>query len=150
MNEPFQEYELPGVGTVIDPQGEPGYRVRLPSGEVTAYPAASGEPSPANAAADIAHAIANPPTLPVPAEVTRYRLIVALRREWAITEGALYALFTILETKEQRETARDAFENASVFKRAHPLLTAVAQLNGKTAAEMDDLFRAAAAYTDLD
>jgi hypothetical protein len=57
----FAEYEVPGVGTVIDPQGEPGYRVRLPDGQVTAYPAASGNPSEANAASDIATAIATPP-----------------------------------------------------------------------------------------
>ena len=60
----FIEYEVPGVGTVIDPQGEPGYRVRLPNGAVTAFPAHSGDPCEANAAADIAHAIANPPTFP--------------------------------------------------------------------------------------
>lgn len=57
---PFAEYEVEGVGTVIDPQGEPGYRVRLPDGRVTGFPAASGDPSEANAAADIAAAIADP------------------------------------------------------------------------------------------
>ena len=61
---PFEEYEVAGVGTVIDPQGEPGYRVRLPDGQVTAFPAVSGDPSPENAATDIAHAIANPPVIP--------------------------------------------------------------------------------------
>lgn len=61
---PFEEYEVEGVGTVIDPQGEPGYRVRLPDGQVTAFPAVSGAPSPANAATDIAHAISNPPVIP--------------------------------------------------------------------------------------
>ena len=59
----FIEYEVPGVGTVIDPEGEPGYRVRLPDGQVTAYPAISGEPSGANAAADIAHAVAHPASI---------------------------------------------------------------------------------------
>ena len=61
---PFEEYEVAGVGIVIAPQGEPGYRVRLPDGQVTAFPAVSGDPSPANAASDIAHALANPPVIP--------------------------------------------------------------------------------------
>lgn len=58
---PFEPYEVPGVGTVIAPEGEPGYRVRLPDGQVTAFPAHSGDPCEANAAADIAYAIAHPP-----------------------------------------------------------------------------------------
>lgn len=57
---PFAEYEVPGVGTVIDPEGEPGYRVRTADGRVVGYPAQSGAPSEANAAADLAYAIANP------------------------------------------------------------------------------------------
>jgi hypothetical protein len=65
----FAEYEVAGVGTVIAPEGEPGYRVRLPGGQVTAYPAHSGEPCEANAAADIAWAIANPPPPPTPVTV---------------------------------------------------------------------------------
>jgi len=63
MQEPFAEYslEIPALGlvTVVDPEGEPGYRVRLPDGQVTAYPAASGEPCEENAAADIAAALAD-------------------------------------------------------------------------------------------
>jgi len=58
---PFSEYEVPGVGTVIAPEGEPGYRVRTPDGRVIGFAAASGNPCEANAAADIAHALANPP-----------------------------------------------------------------------------------------
>ncbi len=58
---PFQEYEVDGVGTVLEPLGEPGYRVRLLSGHVTGFAAQSGDPSEANAAADIAYALANPP-----------------------------------------------------------------------------------------
>jgi len=52
---------------VLAPEGEPGYRVRLPSGQVTAYPANSGEPTEANAAADIGYALANPPAYVAPA-----------------------------------------------------------------------------------
>ena len=62
---PFEEYEVEGVGTVIAPEGEPGYRVRLPDGQVTAFAAVSGAPSSENAAADIAHALANPPAIVV-------------------------------------------------------------------------------------
>jgi hypothetical protein len=52
---------------VLAPEGEPGYRVRLPDGGVTAFFAHSGDPSPDNAAADIAYALANPlaPVAPV-------------------------------------------------------------------------------------
>ena len=64
----FPEYSVTVAGlgtvTVIDPEGEPGSRVRLPNGAVTAFPAHSGDPCEANAAADIAWAIANPPTFP--------------------------------------------------------------------------------------
>lgn len=58
---PFVPYEVPGVGTVLDPEGIAGYRVLLLNGEVQAFPAASGEPSEANAAADLAAALATPP-----------------------------------------------------------------------------------------
>jgi hypothetical protein len=56
----FAEYEVAGIGTVIAPEGEPGYRVRTPDGRVIGFAAASGDPCEANAAADIALAIANP------------------------------------------------------------------------------------------
>jgi hypothetical protein len=58
--------EVNGIAyTVLPPEGEPGYRVRLPDGGVTAFPAHSGDPSPDNAEGDIAHALANPPAPPV-------------------------------------------------------------------------------------
>ena len=69
----FQDYtvEVAGIGTctVIDPAGEPGYRVRLPDGapyfgQVTGCAAQSGEASPENAAADIAAELASPRTPP--------------------------------------------------------------------------------------
>lgn len=82
--EPFQEYEVPGVGTVIDPQGEPGYRVRLSDGRVTAYPAQSGDPSQANAATDIAYALANPAPMPL-TDVQIYEQQQALGYEDATT-----------------------------------------------------------------
>lgn len=84
---PFVEYEVPGVGTVIDPQGEPGYRVRRADGRVTAYPAQSGDPNEANAAADIAYAIANPV---VPPPVRRQETRIVLDR---LTDPERAALF---------------------------------------------------------
>jgi len=142
---PFAEYELPGIGTVIDPAGEPGYRVRLPDGQVTAYPAHSGAPSEANAPADIAHALANPPPPPVPAVVARSQFVIAARRVLGITEGTIYALISMLPAGEQQETARDLWENAREFRRDNTFLAALAQLNGTTPEQVDDVFRAAGA-----
>lgn len=77
----FVEYEVEGVGTVIDPEGEPGYRVRLPDGQVTAYPAISGAPSEENAADDIAHAIANPVVLSAPVVLTPLTVISRMTQQ---------------------------------------------------------------------
>jgi hypothetical protein len=62
--------EVNGTGyVVLAPEGEPGYRVRLPDGGVTAFSAHSGDPSPDNAGADIAYALANPPAPVAPVVV---------------------------------------------------------------------------------
>jgi len=76
------------IYTVIAPEGEPGYRVRLATGQVTAYPAHSGDPSETNAAADISHAIANPPA-PAPA-VARQSTRTVISR---LTDAESEALF---------------------------------------------------------
>jgi hypothetical protein len=151
MSEPteFQEYEVPGIGTVIDPAGEPGYRVRLPDGQVTAFPAFSGQPSPENAAADIAAAIANPPPAPVPLVISRAEFVIAVRRVLSLTEGGIYAIIALLPEGEQRETARDLWENAREFRRDNSFLQALAQLNGNTPEQLDEVFRVGAAL-DLD
>lgn len=78
----FNEYYVSGVGTIIDPEGEPGYRVRLENGAVTAYPSLSGEPSEEKAAFEISHAIENPPRLvassaDIKAEAQRRILLIA-------------------------------------------------------------------------
>ena len=145
----FQEYEVPGIGTVIDPAGEPGYRVRLPDGQVTAYPAVSGQPSQENAAADIAAAIANPPPAPVPLVISRAEFVIAVRRVLGLTEGGIYAIISLLPEGEQRETARDLWENAREFRRDNSFLAALAQLNGNTPEQLDEVFRTGAAL-DLD
>lgn len=149
MSEPipevFEEYDVPEVGTVIDPQGEPGYRVRLPDGQVTAFPAASGNPCAENAAADIAAAIANPPPAPVPAVITRSQFVVAARRVLGITEGTVFAHLSQLPEGETQETARDLWENAREFRRENTFLNQLASMNKNTPEEIDDVFRVGAA-----
>ncbi|HVT74591.1 MAG TPA: hypothetical protein VHD61_15765 [Lacunisphaera sp.] len=62
----FEEYDVPEIGTVLDPLGDAGYRVRLLDGRVIGVPAASGTASQANAPTDIAAALASPPQPPPP------------------------------------------------------------------------------------
>lgn len=63
---PFESYTVAVAGlgtvTVIAPEGEPGYRCLLANGQVTAFPAASGNPCEANAATDIEAALTAPPS----------------------------------------------------------------------------------------
>lgn len=141
----FVEYDVEGVGTVIDPEGEPGYRVRLPDGCVTAFAAVSGNPSPENAAADIGYALANPPPPPVPAEISRARFVIAVRRVLGVTEGAIFALISSLPSGEEQETARDLWENAVTFRRANPFLLMLAQAGDFTTEQIDEVFRVGAA-----
>lgn len=60
---PFVPYEVAGIGTVVAHEGAT-YCVRVASGAIHGYTSQSGEPSQALAAAEIAHAIANPPPFP--------------------------------------------------------------------------------------
>ena len=58
--DPFIPYSVTALGQtfgVVDPEGVAGYRLSCPSGAIIAIPAASGEPSEANAAADITAAL---------------------------------------------------------------------------------------------
>lgn len=134
----FVEYEVPSVGTVIAPEGEPGYRVRLPSGAVTAFPAHSGEPCEENAAADIAYAMANPSPAPVPASVTRRQLFLWLNAQ-GITRAALRTQLA------GNEAALIELEEATEFERTHPLVAQLGAALGLDASEIDDAFRAASA-----
>lgn len=150
----FAEYEVTvanlGTVTVIDPEGEPGYRVRLPQaapyhGQVTAYAAASGDPCEANAAADIAAALAAPVVAPVPESISRAEFVIAARRVLGITEGAIFALISQLPAGEEQETARDLWENAREFRRSNRFIAALAALNGNTPEQLDEVFRVGAA-----
>lgn len=143
--EPFQEYILivPGLDlvTVIDPEGEPGYRVRLLNGQVTAFPAVSGEPSQSNALADITHALATPPPPAVPPAITPAQFMAAARKLLGITEGTIYALISAIPDNEAQDDARDLFERATRFRRDNPLIAALAAINGNTGEQIDGVFR---------
>lgn len=129
---------------VLAPDGEPGYRVRLADGQVTAFPAASGEPSPENAAADIAAAIASPITMaPVPESVARRQL-----KEWLIRNDKLAAVQAVLAAivdPTEKAIAANWWEESEPFRRAHPLVASVGTALGMTTAEIDQAFREAAA-----
>ncbi len=144
----FEEYSLTveGLGeiTIIAPEGEPGYRARLVDGRVTAFPSVSGEPSEANAAADIAYAIANPPAAAVPTNVTRRQLLLALLNGHAITRAAIRTQLEAIADATARESALIEFEEATEFERAHPLVATLAAAFELTTGQVDDVFRTAA------
>jgi hypothetical protein len=140
----FVEYEC-SLGTVIAHDAG-SYVIRTPDGRVIGI-VANGELSPANVEADIA----SPGTVPapVPAEITRAQFVIAARRVLGLTEGGIFALISQLPAGEMQETARDLWENALTFKRGNSMLNALAQLNGNTPEQLDELFRHGAAL-DLD
>lgn len=84
------------------------------------------------------------PPAPVPERLSRSEFIVAARRVLGITEGTVYALIALLPAGEQRETARDLWENARWFYRDNSFLAALAQLNGNSPEQLDELFRVGA------
>lgn len=144
MNTPFLEYLVPGVGTVLAPEGEPGYRVRLLSGVVTSLPALSGFPSEANAAADIAHALANPPAAPVPASVTRRQLLVALFTATGVKDTDILMSLGAIPDVATRYVAQIEFTQAGEFQRGHALVAQLAAQLSLSSEQVDDIFRAAA------
>ena len=140
--EPITPYAC-SRGLVIAHQDEPpAYIVRTPSGQVEGFPA-NGAPSPEAVEADLANPPA--PVLPVPAEVSRARFLIALRRCFGLNEGAIYALISQLPAGDEQEDARDIFENAIEFRRANAFLATLAAAAGKSSADLDNLFRFAAA-----
>jgi hypothetical protein len=96
--------------------------------------------------ADALSALTTPrtPPAPVPAVVARSQFVIAARRVLGLTEGGIYALISQLPEGEQRETARDLWENAREFRRDNTFLAALAQLNGTPPEQIDAVFRAAA------
>lgn len=107
------------------------------------YWSGAAEPS----EADALDAVQTPrtPPAPVPAVVARSQFVIAARRVLGLTEGGIYALISQLPEGEQRETARDLWENARKFRRDNTFINALAQLNGTSPEQVDDVFRAAGA-----
>lgn len=134
----FEEYETI-YGTVIGHESG-HYIVRTSDGRVVGY-RASGEPSQDAAEGDIAEAIANPPPPPVPDEISRAEFVIALRKVLGLTEGDIFALISALPKGEEQEDARDLWEHARTFKRNNRFLLALAQIEGVTEAQLDELFR---------
>lgn len=96
---------------------------------------------------DIRAHLANPPApaAPVPAAISRARLIIAARRTLGLTEGAIYATISQIADPEQQETTRDLFECATEFRRHNAFIVTIATQLGLSAEQVDDFFRAAAA-----
>ena len=148
----IQPYET-AFGTV-ESHGDEGnvYHVRPHSarGQINAYVLPSVRTcSPETAEQDITEIIAakeaEASTPPVPEVISRAEFIIALRRVLGITEGAVFALLSQMPAGEEQETARDLWENAREFKRSNSFLLALAQLNGNTPSQIDEVFRAGAA-----
>lgn len=135
---PFVAYDVEGVGTVIAHEPE-GYVVRMLDGRVCGYPAAFGETNEANAAPDIAYAIANPPVIvaPVPDAIRSAAL-----RYWLNAAGLRAAVEAAVAAADQ--DTRDAWAFEINIRRDHPLVVQLGAALGLTSAQIDDAFRAAA------
>ena len=99
-------------------------------------------------ASHIADKLANPIPV-VPRVVSRAQFIVAIRRELDLVEADIYALISGMPAGEAQETARDLFEHAREFHRTNATLIALATAEGISSAQLDEVFRVAAAL-DLD
>lgn len=135
-NEPlptFVPYEC-SLGVVLDHGDGTFYRIARPDGQVVGI-SANGEPSEANVEADIA----NPPAVVVPPPAS-----VPL---WAFRQVLLEDnLLAAIQTAVQANTlAANFLEYGNFVDRSSPLLAEIATGLGKTDAEVDDLFRRAAA-----
>jgi hypothetical protein len=106
------------------------------------YWSGAAEPS----EADALDAVQTPrtPPAPVPQVISRAEFIIAARRVIGLTEGAVFALISMLPAGEQRETARDLWENAREFRRDNTFIATLAQLNGTTPEQVDEVFRTGA------
>jgi hypothetical protein len=93
--------------------------------------------------ADAIAAAVNAPA-PVPQIITRAEFVIAARRVLGLVEGDVFALISQLPAGETQETARDLWENAREFHRDNSFLAALAQLNGNTPEEIDEVFRVGA------
>lgn len=98
------------------------------------------------------------PVAPVPATVSDRQFAHALKNAGVITHAeamafvqtgtipaALQAMIDAIEDQQRREDTELLLAGATVFERGHPMTEALRVGMGKTAAEVDDLWRAAAA-----
>ncbi|MEQ9823492.1 MAG: hypothetical protein ABQ298_03825 [Puniceicoccaceae bacterium] len=85
----------------------------------------------------LAHKEANPPSPPVPYEVTRRQLFLVLDSELSLTRETLRASLTT-------EAQRIEFDEALSFHRDHPLVVSMGASLSLTPAEIDAIFIAAA------
>lgn len=138
---PFPEYSVEGVGTVIAHEGD-SYIVRTADNRVIGFRSQSGTPSEASAAADIAWAIANPAPAPVPDEVPAWR-IKAIAKLAGLEHAIAAALASLSEPA--RTVASAAWLEGNVIRRDSATVNQLAAALGITSAQMDQMFRDAAA-----
>jgi len=81
--------------------------------------------------------VAPPP--PIPSTVTRFQALAVLA-----AGGYLDTIRTYINTLDQNNVQRLAWENATDWERSSPTLNALAAMLGLTDTEVDDLFVAAA------
>ena len=78
------------------------------------------------------------PPPPIPSTVTRFQALAVLA-----AGGYLDTVRTYINTLDQNNVQRLAWENATDWERSSPTLNALAQMLGLTDAQVDDLFIAA-------
>jgi hypothetical protein len=79
-----------------------------------------------------------PPPPPIPSTVTRFQALAILA-----AGGYLDTVRTYINTLDQNNVQRVAWENAADWERTSPTLNALATMLNLTSAEVDDLFIAA-------
>jgi hypothetical protein len=136
---PFQSYDC-SLGTVdehyFDALGE-AYGIVRPDGQKVGI-LANGVASPENVEADIASPRQLP--APVPQEISRPRFMIGLRKVLGLTEGAVFALISQIEDEDTQEDVRDWFEHGVTFARDDHWLNLMAQAQGVTDAQLDQVF----------
>jgi hypothetical protein len=137
---PFAPYTVTVAGApflVLEPQQADAHRVQTAAGAVLGL--ACADSSAELTAETLAVLLATPQTVTVgvPASVTRRQLFLWLNTQ-GITRAALRTQLA------GNEAALIELEEATEFRRAHPLVAQLGQTLGLGATQIDDAFRAAA------